>query len=393
LPPSGIGGSADDLLDLPPVTPRKTPKRRWMSIDELVTEVEVGLLVGERLQTGDSVYLNLQQEARRLREDNDRLLETAVEKTKERAKYVAQEDEMKFEYDLENRSRAELAEVVDVTQHIEKIDYELAGLKRRMLQNIKDVGSIKKTLSLIDKRGAVFECIDQVEESLKTDEVLEDDGPECKALVELVERLRDEFDRASPKIATYENDISALGMNIQGKELGLRSCREQPTQEADQIRMALTEHINKAVRMLFQLSRLRDIQRVNASEIGILERSRAKIVRHRKIRDLLADGDLKKLAETIDVLEGDNTRLRNEIKDLEAGLAPAHEEMQRRISTLRAQKDALTAETGKLREQIIAGMHKEELRKIRLAVLRGQKVQNFKFIAKLRAQLSSVADP
>eukprot|EP00435_Cladocopium_sp_Y103_P043094 s592_g12.t1 len=77
--------------------------------------------------------------------------------------------------------------------------------------------------------------------------------------------------------------------------------------------------------------------------------------------------------------------LRMAIKELESGLSPLTKEAAAIIDKLRSMPFAFTTETGKLREQLIANIHQESQWKERLAVLRGEKLQNIRFIAMLKA--------
>lgn len=374
--------------------PRKlrVPKRRWMSVSDLVTEVEQALVKGERLDKASAAYANLQREATRLRMDNDALIAEADELKDVRDEYVAKEEQISARLSEAGGVSLHLAEMVDVTEKIKEVDIKLAGLRHQQQQNIVDVGLLKRTMSRIEKRGEVTSLVDRVKAALAKDineeEGLTADGPEATALAELVRGLRDEYERAAPKVLAYERGIADLGSKLHRHETGLHDT-ERPTPEADEARMALISHLQQAKRMIAQLSRLRDIQSTNAQEIGMLERARAKLMRNVEIRRLLAIGDAQQLAAKVELLQEDTARIMAAIKEIEAGLEPHGQEAAAIISRLRSLKDVLTAETGKLREQLIANIHQKEQWKVRLAVLRGEKVQNLRFLAVLQAALAS----
>ncbi|CAE7267266.1 unnamed protein product [Symbiodinium sp. CCMP2456] len=243
-------------------------------------------------------------------------------------------------------------------------------------------------MSLIEKRGEVTMVIDKVNDALERGEVLDEEGPEARSLADLVQRLRKESEKVWPKISSYERDIAQFSEKLSETQRQLLAIRDTPTRDSDDLRTHLKAQINQVKRMMAQLGRLRDIQRVNAQEIGMVERVRAKLFKQVRVRNLLAEGNPENMAMKIATLQEDTDRLRTTIKDLEAGLQPLTKEAADIIGKLREMPFEFTTETGKLREQLIANIHHESHWKERLAVLRGEKLQNIRFIALLKKALS-----
>lgn len=367
--------------------PKKRPPRRWMSVQDLVTEVEVALVEGDRLDKDSSAYANLRREALSLRLENDALNEKVAELEEARAQYIAQEEGLTEKLKEDGAFWYE-KDIVEMTRKIQEVDYKIAGLRHKHHHNIKDVGSLKRTMSLIEKRGKVTTLIDKTEEALDRGEV--SDAMQLEAdLTEVVEGLRQESAKIWPKISSYEAAILELSGQMSETQNQLQAVLHTPTREADDLRTHLKAQINQVKRMMAQLGRLRDIQRVNAQEIGMVERERAKLKRYCRVRKLLEEGDETKLREKITVLQADTDRLRMAIKELESGLSPLTKEAAAIINKLRSMPFEFTTETGKLREQLIANIHQESQWKERLAVLRGEKLQNIRFIAMLMKALDS----
>lgn len=364
------------------------PRRRWMSVQDLVTEVEQALVQGERLDKDAPAYENLRREAVSLRLENDELTEKVAELEEARAEYVAQEEQFTAKLNANGGFFAHEEEVVNMTGKIREVDYKIAGLRHKHYHNIKDVGSLKRTMSLIEKRGEVTMVIDKVNDALERGEVLDEEGPEARSLADLVQRLRKESEKVWPKISSYERDIAKFSEKLSETQTQLLAIRDTPTRDSDDLRTHLKAQINQVKRMMAQLGRLRDIQRVNAQEIGMVERVRAKLFKQVRVRNLLAEGNPENMAMKIATLQEDTDRLRTTIKDLEAGLQPLTKEAADIIGKLREMPFEFTTETGKLREQLIANIHHESHWKERLAVLRGEKLQNIRFIALLKKALS-----
>jgi len=354
-----------------------------MSVTDLVTEVEQAMVKGERLDKAGETYSNLKGEAARLRLDNDQLTREVEVLREARAKFVTQEEEITAKLKEEGGFSLYEADLVGAAERIREVDLRLAALRVKHIQNIRDVGELKRTMSRIETRGEVTTMVDRIEDGLLRGCALAQDGPEAEALSQLVNRLQSEFDRVSPKVVAYEKDIQELTATINNAELDLLRKRQTPSREADDARLTLVSHLKRSKRMIAQLARLHDIQALNAQEIGMLERTRAKLQRHAQIRGLLAAGDAGELAAKAAVLQKDTSVLRGAIQDIEAGLDAHVKESFDIIAKLRSMKDVLTPETGKLREQLIANIHQEEQWKSRLAVLRGEIVQNIRFIAML----------
>lgn len=378
----------DQEREVPQNLPKKRPPRRWMSVQDLVTEVEVALVEGERLDEDSSAYANLKREALSLRLENDALNEKVAELEEARAQYIAQEEGLTEKLKEDGAFFAHEKDIMEMTRKIQEVDYKIAGLRHKHHHNIKDVGSLKRTMSLIEKRGKVTTLIDKTEEALDRGEV--SDAMQLEAdLTEVVERLREESAKIWPKISSYEAAISELSGQMSEIQNQLQAVLHTPTREADDLRTHLKAQINQVKRMMAQLGRLRDIQRVNAQEIGMVERERAKLKRYCRVRKLMEEGDETKVREKITVLQADTDRLRMAIKELESGLSPLTKEAAEIINKLRSMPFAFTTETGKLREQLIANIHQESQWKERLAVLRGEKLQNIRFIAMLIKALDS----
>lgn len=368
------------------VLAKKRPPRRWMSVQDLVTEVEQALVEGERLDEDSQAYANLRREAQSLRLENDALGEKVAELEEARKKYIAQEEELTAKLKEDGGFFAFEKDIVEMTGKIQEVDYKIAGLRHKHHHNIKDVGSLKRTMSLLEKRGKVTTLIDKTEEALDRGQVSQAAQLEAD-LSEVVERLRQESAKIWPKISSYEANIAELSTNMSETQEKLQVVLHTPTREADNLRTHLKGQINQVKRMLAQLGRLRDIQRVNAQEIGMVERERAKLNRYCRVRELIEGGDKKKLESKITMLQEDTDRLRKAIKELESGLSPLTEEAGAITDKLRSMPFAFTTETGKLREQLIANIHQESQWKERLAVLRGEKLQNIRFIAMLMKAL------
>eukprot|EP00434_Breviolum_minutum_P030792 symbB.v1.2.027230.t1/scaffold2778.1/size70658/8 len=174
---------------------------------------------------------------------------------------------------------------------------------------------------LEDNIKEVTTLIDKTEEALDKGEVSHAVQLEAD-LTQVVERLRQESAKIWPKISSYEANIADLSGKMSETQNQLQAVLHTPTREADDLRTFLKSQINQVKRMLAQLGRLRDIQRVNAQEIGMVERERAKLQRYCLVRELLEEGDKAKLRDKITVLQEDADRLRTAIKELESRLSP-----------------------------------------------------------------------
>eukprot|EP00434_Breviolum_minutum_P030793 symbB.v1.2.027230.t2/scaffold2778.1/size70658/8 len=307
--------------------PKKRPPRRWMSVSDLVTEVEQALVEGERLDEDSPAYFNLRREARdgadvsalwifgavelwkalSLRLENDALNEKVAELEEARAQYIAQEEGLTAKLKEDGGFFAHEKDIMEMTSKIQEVDYKIAGLRHKHHHNIKDVGSLKRTMSLIEKRGKVTTLIDKTEEALDKGEVSHAVQLEAD-LTQVVERLRQESAKIWPKISSYEANIADLSGKMSETQNQLQAVLHTPTREADDLRTFLKSQINQVKRMLAQLGRLRDIQRVNAQEIGMVERERAKLQRYCLVRELLEEGDKAKLRDKITVLQEDADR-------------------------------------------------------------------------------------
>merc|ERR1719424_680196 len=78
---------SDDEITIPFSKPKK-PRRRWMSVSDLVTEVEKAMLKGVELDKDGPTYANLDTEMQRLRSDNDAISEAKAKIKVKREMYV-----------------------------------------------------------------------------------------------------------------------------------------------------------------------------------------------------------------------------------------------------------------------------------------------------------------
>lgn len=365
----------------------KKPRRRWMSVTDLVTEVERELVQGTHMNKDGEVYANLVAEAERVRTDNDSLHAEVKVLKKTRADFVAQEDELTKRLHEAGSFSAHEAEIVEVAKHIKEIDLNLASLQCQHQQNIKDVGFLKRTMSRIEKRSDVRSVVGKVEEALANGRVLREDGPEAAAIRELLGKLHSEFDRVEPKIVSHEEEMVDIDKSLQELTPRIRSG-DEPSAEKYLMRWELMDHLKRSMRMLAQVSRLRDIQIMNSLEINILERALSKLQRSARIHRIITSGDREQMKAKVDVLREDIGSLRRQMKAFESKLEPHAQESLEILAKLRTDKNIFDARSGKRRELLIANLHQEEQWKKRLAVLRGEKMQNIRFVALLEAALA-----
>jgi len=166
------------------------------------------------------------------------------------------------------------------------------------------------------------------------------------------------------------------------------AIREQaPSRERDDLRVQLHAQMQQAKRMIAQQIRLRELQKENSQEIGLIDRVRAKLMHYSRICALLEEGDKAKISEKMETLQQDTSRLRANIREVETGLEAHGGKATATIARLRSDKDSFTPQSGRLREELIANIHQESQRKEVLAVLRGEKLQNIRYIAMLKKAL------
>lgn len=363
----------------------KKPRRRWMSVTDLVTEVERSLIHGLQINKDGEVYANLVAEAERVRTDNDSVHAEVKELRTTRAGYVAKEDALtKTLHEAGTFSAHE--DLAVVVNHIKEIDLSLASLQCQHQQNIKDIGFLKRTMNRIEKRSDVRTIVGKVEEALASGRILSEDGTEANALRELLEQLHGEFDRIEPKIVSYEEEMVDIDTSLQKLTLRIR-CEETMSPEKNRRRWDLQDHLKRSMRMLAQVSRLRDIQIINIAEITMLERTLSKLQRNARIHTMIASGDREQMKAKVDVLREHVGELRQQMKDIEAKLEPHAQESLEILATLRSDKNVFNARSGKRRELLIENLHQEEQWKKRLAILRSEKMQNIRFLALLEAAL------
>jgi len=380
LPPQAALDDEEELI--PSFRNVRKPKRKWMSVTDLVTEIEKAMVGGERMDSASAEYENLQQEATRLRMDNDALL-VEIERLKlTRAQHVALESQILAKLNEDGKfALHHQDQQVEITRKIQEVDFELAALRYQHLQNVRDVGTLKRAMSRVAVRGEVAALLTRVEAALQRGEVLRKDGPEALGVSRLITRLQDQFDKTAMKSATYSRHIANM-LNDTGPLTFSGSGDEM-----EKTQVQLMSKLKQAKRMVAQLSRLDDIQVLNAQELGRLHRILATLVRHESVRSLIAGGDAHLIASKVAVLQEDNSRLRRTIEEIESGLDTHAREAYSISDNLRTMKDVLTPETGRLREKLVETIHQEEQGMGRLAVLRGEMVRNFRFLGMLSSAL------
>jgi hypothetical protein len=355
-----------------------------MSVTDLVTEVEQALVKGVRLDRESEAYINLKHEAVRLRLDNDEIMAQVHELQKVRRGYVEQEDEITAKLHKDGGFALHEATMTDVLQRLREVDLQLAALRNQQQQNIRDVGHLKRTMSRIEKHGQVTSLVDRIDGTLRMGKALDQDDPVFAELSELFNGLRTEFDKVAPKVMSYEQDICSLTTMAQTTALDTSG---KSFRQSDDARMTLVSHLQQTKRMLAQLARLSDIQILNAQEVGMLARAQSQAQSHARIQELINSSNNQFIRAKIGRLQEDTSSLRSTIRDIERDMDSHSQDSLAIITKLRSLQDVLSAETGKLREQLIASIHKEEQGKARLAALRGEKLQNIRFIAMLRSAL------
>eukprot|EP00438_Fugacium_kawagutii_P000137 Skav213998 [mRNA] locus=scaffold941:61501:68903:+ [translate_table: standard] len=143
-----------------------------MSVQDLVTEVEVALVEGERLDEDQGswgllmgapwLHRGSTVAPPWLHRGSDKDINDSsgsptatwhahgvsglTEKLKEDGAFFAHEKD-----------------IMEMTGKIQEVDYKIAGLRHKHHHNIKDVGSLKRTMSLIEKRGKEPKDTDGVE--------------------------------------------------------------------------------------------------------------------------------------------------------------------------------------------------------------------------------------
>jgi len=110
--------------------------------------------------------------------------------------------------------------------------------------------------------------------------------------------------------------------------------------------------------------------------------------RSARIHRIITSGDREQMKAKVDVLREDIGSLRRQMKAFESKLEPHAQESLEILAKLRTDKNIFDARSGKRRELLIANLHQEEQWKKRLAVLRGEKMQNIRFVALLEAALA-----
>lgn len=387
---------------LPHMTAKK-PRRKWMSVADLVSEVEQAMVKGVQLDDAGPTYESVQLEMKRLRGDNDRLTEKWHDFKIERAKHVEEEEaiEAKLKEDhTSSRVRKLFDDHVVSTHTIRKLDFELAALRSQNKQNIADVGILKLSKSRIENMGSVSALVDRVKKALKHGEYLASDGPEAEALKAAILQKQEEFDKVVPKIRTYGKARDQMDVDLAALEAKLTANRNADSskpgywQALDHVRQEIMGLLRKDKRMLANLDRLRQLQIMNTDYIGVLERARAKLFRHAKVHSLLeaartdrTEQVVAEIREKVEVLSGDLERLRASITEIEDKMEAHAEEGQALVAQLRSVNLGFTSEAGKQRELLFTNIHQEETWLAYLAVLRGEILQKLHFICLLNEAL------
>merc|ERR1711971_145097 len=177
-------------------------------------------------------------------------------------------------------------------------------------------------------------------------------------------------------------------MGIHDAEKHLRSIRDTPNRDAENLRVDIIFGLQKARRMVQQLTRLRDIQIEHVKEIGMCERVRLKLQRHGEIQKLIADGDRQQMEAKIQSLQEDASKLQSQIKEIEGSLHSNAGASSSIIEQLRLRRDEFSPETVKMRERSVSHIREEEQQKMHLATLRSEKMQDVKLVAMLKAALA-----
>jgi len=365
----------------------KRPKRKFVGVKELVTEFERAMASGARLNKNEATYQNLADEAKRLRRENDEIMSEVSDLMVMRATYVELENEIQSKLEKDGDYSKHGAEKIELLKNIREVDYQIAGLRYQQFVNIQDIGLLKRTMNRIEKMGEVMALVDKVEAALEEDTTVPVDSTDTDALAEQVDGFRTEYDSVTKVVWTYRESVQQKFQEIYDAYHALLDVRETEGNNADEIRNKLVAHLQHMKRMLAQLSRLRDIQVLNAKEIGILERVRKKLRRHAEVQKLLKSGDRQRILDEFARLQERTARLRASMLELETSQARFSENSAEITTNLRELKDVVTAETGNLREQLIANIQEEEQTRERLAVLRSAQVQNIQFLASLKGAL------
>lgn len=384
---------AEDDLSLPPspealMKHPKKPKRRWMSISDLVTEVEMAMITGSaQPQKGGKTYTNLEEELVRLRMENDRISERIVELKALRLESVKAEEEATKKFYSADGFAAHKADMVKALKEIEEIDFELAGLRYQNKVNILDVGLLKRTMTRIEKRAAVTNLVNKFQGSFLAGEAVHPDSPEVHELSALMQSMRTEYDDVVAKVEDWKAYNEEFRSRLDAAQALCLDVRDTPGGDADNARAALIGHLHEATRMNLQLTRLRDIQLLDSQEMALLERVQGKLESDRRRHKLLAEGSEDDIRHYVNTLQDQTRSLRQSMQHMEATLDVSDKEISRIVSRLRELKMVTTPETSELREKLIACVHEEQQCLGRLAVLRGIKHHKILWLAKLKSAL------
>lgn len=351
----------------------RSRRRRWMSVADLIANVEEAMVRGFRLHKDGRTYADLQREAERLRAENDELTNEIDEIKVVRQRHVA---EMKIQED----------EIIAVTKQIQEIDFQLAELRNKHLHNIKDVGYLKIAMTHIEKSGEVLALVDKIEECLDSGDILTEDGHLYQALTHMLEDLQNEYNKVSPKIAAYGHARGKLAAELLALERDTGNNGESP-QDVDNRLQEITAKLLQDRRMTAQLYRLCQLQVVDSELIGRLERSKATLLCYAEINRLRTARDPVQINAKVEQLNGDLERLRTSIQHIESRLGAHAQKGEETIASLRSMGHSLTSAMGKRREELFGNIRQEGQWKTRLAILRGQKLQTFRFIGLLKAAL------
>mmetsp|Transcript_65738 Transcript_65738/g.118435 ORF Transcript_65738/g.118435 Transcript_65738/m.118435 type:complete len:387 (+) Transcript_65738:67-1227(+) len=357
-------------------------------VGQLVAEVETALAGGKLLERGSPMYSQLNAQVHRLRAENDQFVVDVQNLKKARAELVAEEARMIAKIHADGQSGHHGSKIVETLKQIEDLDRQMAMLRSQQVQNVRDVGLLKRQKVTIEKSEEVMKLERQVQEALGQAEPVQEDGPLATSIAEAVQRLRDEFDANSVSSAEAKKDIENAVSRIRSSEMSLRVRRDKADPTSDALRASLISGLYQVRRKNAKLSQMRDMQAFNAQLVGVLQRARHSLSRKAEVQLLVAAGNKEHIKVEINVMLRDIQMLQKVTEELEATQAKHADEGAEVTTKLRGLKTEVTPETGLLRERLIAALREEEFCMARLAVLRNVQAQDVKFLAELEHALA-----
>lgn len=356
---------------------------------ELAAEVEYNLASGQRLPTGGSLYSLLDAELSRLRWDNDRIIARVDDLKKIREAHVVEEDKILEQMRSDPSSTAHGTRLIETLKRIEEIDFQIAGLRSQQLENSRGVSAMKRGKVRIELSDELMSMVEKVDEVLREGKALSQKDPLTGALSALVQRQLEEYDRNAAAALEAKKDIENSLAKMRTLALGKRVRRGRIDPETEAIGGQLVASFYELQRKNAKLVRLRDVQLLNTKEVNVLERVIDKLARHARIQELIDSGDKAKMQSEADLMLHEMEVTKKALAELEAVKAGHAREAAQAVERLRAPdlKDAVTPETGALREGLFAALRGEELCASRLAVLRGVKAQHAALLGELRTAM------